>query len=61
MIVKKKYLSPVVKVMTAFDPGSQVLASSIVQNKMKVDPLEETFLSVDEDGKESNSDYLLNF
>lgn len=61
MIMKKRYLSPVTNVMEAFELDNPVLSGSIVKVKMTVDPLEETYYSVDEEGNESNPDYLIKF
>ena len=61
MIMKKRYLSPVTNVVETFELDNPVLSGSIVKVKMTVDPLEETYYSVDEEGNESNPDYLIKF
>ena len=48
--------------MEMSDLGSPVLAGSIVQVRMTVDPLEETFYEYDaESDTEKNADYLIKF
>ncbi|MBQ6286851.1 MAG: hypothetical protein IJK73_04245 [Bacteroidales bacterium] len=60
--MKKRYLSPVTNIMEMSDLGSPVLAGSIVQVRMTVDPLEETFYEYDaESDTEKNADYLIKF
>ena len=59
--MKKRYLSPVTNVMESFGLDNPVLTGSLVKFKMTVDPLEETYYSLDDEGNESNPDYLIKF
>ena len=56
---KKLYVSPSVRVLTCLDMESQILEGSLVKFRMTVDPLTETYYQVDDEGNETNSDYLI--
>lgn len=58
---KKLYVSPLVRVFSSLDMESQILGGSLVKFRMTVDPLTETYYQVDDEGNETNSDYLIKF
>ena len=58
---KKQYVSPSVRVLTCLDMESQILEGSLGKFRMTIDPLTETYYQVDDEGNETNSDYLIKF
>lgn len=58
--MKKRYISPVTKIVQMYELHYPVLGSE-VEFKRSIDPLEEVYYKVDEQGNETNADYLIKF
>ena len=56
---KKLYVSPLVRVYSCLDMESQILEGSVLQVKLKVDPVQEEYWNWAED--DASKDHLLDF